>query len=196
MQISSKIIPRSYYARDTVEVAHDLIGALLVREWKGNMLVGMIVETEAYRSDEPSCHAYRGCTARTKALFGDPGHAYIYFTYGNHYCLNIVAHDAKHAGGVLIRALQPLQGIEVMQQTRNISSIHSLTNGPGKLAQALHITKTLYGHDVTKKSELYVCQGPTQEKDVIATKRIGISQAQDLEWRFCLKGSPYLSRKL
>jgi len=189
------ILARSFYERDTSEVAHDLIGKIVVREVHGHLLRGIIVETESYRNDDPSSHAFRGKTVRTTALFGPAGHAYIYFSYGIHWCLNIVAHDNHHAGGVLIRALEPVQGIEIMQKNRGIQKIIQLANGPGKLTEALHITKADYGIDMTVKNGLYVIDHSIELKKVIATTRIGISKAHDLPLRFCLKDSPYLSVK-
>ena len=126
------------------------------------------------------------------------GHAYIYFIYGNHFCLNIVSYSAKYkAGGVLIRALEPVAGIEYMEKFRKSSIVKNLTNGPGKLAQALHIDKKLYGIDVTKKGPLYLTQGiKISSGDICATQRIGISKAQEKEWRFYVCSNPFVSRKV
>ena len=190
-----KILARAFYERDTLTVARALIGKIVVRQYKDHLLTGMIVETEAYTGDDPASHAFRGKTHRTRALFGPAGHAYIYFTYGNHYCLNIVAHTGTMAGGVLMRALEPLQGIEMMQKNRQIHSLIALTNGPGKLTEALHITNAEYGIDVTQKGPLYVIDHKT-DGAIIATSRIGISKAKDYLWRFCLKDSAYLSKKI
>ena len=188
-----KILARSFYERDTIIVARDLIGKIIVRQWQGHTISGMIVETECYRNDDPASHAYRGKTERTKALFGPPGHAYIYFSYGVHWCFNIVAHGVPHAGGVLIRALEPLEGIEIMEKNRGIKSLKNLTNGPGKLAQALHITKKEYGLDLTKKGPLYILDNHIKRDLITTTPRIGISKAKEELLRFCLKDSPYLS---
>ena len=191
-----KILARSFYERDTTLVARELIGKILIREYEGCILSGKIVETESYRCDDPACHAYRGKTERTQALFGPPGHAYVYFTYGNHWCLNVVAHDEHHAGGVLIRALEPLKGIEIMQKNRGIQILKRLTSGPGNVAKALAINKAHYGINMTKKGQLYVIDTTINSNDVVAVPRIGISQSKELLLRFCLKSSAYLSVKI
>jgi len=184
-----KLLPRSFYARDTVVVAKDLLGKMLVREYKGKKLIGIITETEAYRYDDPACHACRGKTPRTEALFGQVGHAYIYFSYGIHYCMNIVSRDPETtpAGGVLIRAIKPVAGIEIMEKNRSMQSLKHLTNGPGKVTQALAIDMNEYGMDVTKVGPLYVTQGiEINSKQIHVTERIGISKAKELKWRFVL----------
>jgi|SRR5579859_987470 len=192
-----KLLRRSFYQRNTVDVAQDLLGKIVVREFNNVRMTGRIVETEAYSCFEPACHGFRGQTESNKALFGPVGHAYIYFIYGMHYALNVVARDDKTlGGGVLIRALEPLEGIERMEKLRKIHEIHNLTNGPGKLAQALHITKKLYGVDLTKKGELYIADDGFKKPSIIATQRIGISKAQDMMWRFVIKGNPFLSKKI
>ena len=197
MEICMKILSRSFYERDTVRVAKDLLGKILVRVNHDHLIAGRIVETEAYRIDDPASHSYRGPTQANRAMFGQVGHAYIYFIYGNHYCLNAVARDEKHeAGGVLIRALEPLEGIELMEKFRHRSDLHTLTNGPGKLAQALHITKALYGTDLTKKGELFIADAPKiASGDICAVPRIGISKATDKLWRFYVRNNPFVSRK-
>lgn len=190
-----KILPRSFYERDTAEVAQDLLGKVIVRTFGTIRVTGIIVETEAYYADDPACHAYRGKTKANEALFGKPGHAYIYFIYGNHFCLNFVAYQ-KCAGGVLIRALEPVEGSEIMQKNRKHDIISTnLTNGPGKLAQALAITKELYGIDVTTQGPLYVTQGVNVPHSAIcSTTRIGISKAQEKKWRFYVCSNPFVSR--
>ncbi len=197
MEIFMRLLERSFYQRETVEVAHDLLGKIVVRQYYHHLLAGRIVETEAYTIDDEASHSHRGQTHANRAMFGPVGHAYIYFIYGNHYCLNAVARNQNHeAGGVLIRALEPINGIEFMKQFRGITDIHNLTNGPGKLAQALHITKALYGIDLTQKGELYIVDGQTiPEKDICAAPRIGISKATDVLWRFYICDNPFVSRK-
>lgn len=182
----NKILPRSFYELNTVIVAQKLLGKKIIRQIDDTILSGYIIETEAYTFDDPACHAYRGKTEANKALFGQVGHAYIYFIYGNHYCLNLVAKDSsQYAGGVLIRALQPIDGIEIMKKLRNKENIKDLTNGPGKLAQALNITKKLYGVDVTKNGPIYLTEGiKINNQEIISSGRIGISKAQEKLWRF------------
>lgn len=191
------ILPRAFYDRDTHIVAQELLGKVIIRTINDVTLSGRIVETEAYTFDDPACHAAKGKTKSNAALFGTVGHAYIYFIYGNHYCLNFVARDAQTcAGGVLIRALEPIDGIVQMQKYRNMENVHMLTNGPGKLAQALHITKALYGVDVTQVGDLYVCNAPRVNAEAIAAvPRIGISKAQEKLWRYYIKDNPFVSKK-
>lgn len=195
--IPSTPLSRDFYARDTVTVAHDLLGKVLVREIDGALLAGIIVETEAYRSDEAACHAYRGQTPRTAPLFGPVGHTYVYFIYGTHFCVNLVSRDASvAAGGVLIRALEPIAGIEYMQQRRSVSGHTHLTNGPGKLTKALAITRDQIGIDATQLGSLYVGEGRTHAPaEIVATPRIGISQAKENLWRFCVKSNTCVSKR-
>ncbi len=182
-------LSQSFYNRDTVTVARELLGAILVREYKGTVLAGIITETEAYCSIDPACHAYRGKTERNAALFGPVGHTYVYFIYGAHFCVNLVAREASMpAGGVLLRGLEPIQGIEIMQRNRDGATIKNLTNGPGKITQALGITKQDMGINATQPGPLYVMPGrEVLSSEIIATPRIGISAGQDLLWRFYLK---------
>lgn len=190
------ILPRSFYQRPTVQVAQELLGCYVVREYQGTVLAGMIVETEAYTADDQACHAFKGKTKRNAALFGPVGCAYVYFIYGNHYCLNAVSRDAQScAGGVLIRALEPIAGIETMQQLRNQTNIIQLTNGPGKIGQALALTTAMSGHDLTHKGELYICAGKElNPQEIIKKPRIGISKAQDLLHRFYIKNNAFVSK--
>ena len=194
--MSEKILSRAFYARDTVTVARELLGKRVVRSDKASVCSGIIVETEAYTCIDAACHAYRGKTISNAALFGPVGHAYIYFIYGMYFCLNVVAREkAVLAGGVLIRALEPIEGIEQMCVRRKTRVVHNLTNGPGKLAQALHITKALYGCDVTKKGPLFITEGvELQAHDIVAAPRIGISKEQERAWRFYCKDNSFVSR--
>lgn len=193
-----KILPRSFFARDTDLVAQELLGKIIIREVDGHILKVRIVETEAYMGiNDPSSHAYGGMRVRNAPLYGPVGHAYVYFTYGMYYCLNFVARDLAHpAGGVLIRAVEPLEGIEFMEKHRKKHTILGLTNGPGKLTQALAITKELNNHDVTKKGELYVIDVPEiAKKDIVVSKRVGISKAVDEPLRFYIKDNKWVSKK-
>jgi DNA-3-methyladenine glycosylase len=160
-------------------------------------LSGIIVETEAYGySDDLASHAYVGPTGRNKIMFGDVGKAYVYFTYGNHFCLNVSARRSKvEAGAILIRGIEPVEGIELMRQFRPVDDIYSLTSGPGKLTQALNITSLLNGTDMTNsESEIYIEFGK-RPKHIVTTPRIGITRALDKEWRFVDPSSPFISRK-
>ncbi len=186
-----EILPRSFYARPTVEVAHDLLGKLLVRTYENQKLIGRIIETEAYQYDDPACHAYRGKTSRNASLFGMVGHVYVYFIYGNHYCLNAVARCPQSpAGGVLIRAIEPLEGRESMARLRGIPSERkSIADGPGKLTQALRVTKELDGSDLTHAGSLFIADDDWRPpaSSIITTPRIGIKKNRDIHWRFLLK---------
>jgi DNA-3-methyladenine glycosylase len=194
-----KLLPRSFYNRDTVIVAQELLGKIVMRMInKNTILKGRIIETEAYTGlHDAASHSYGGKRVRNAPLFGPVGHAYVYFTYGMYYCLNFVARaPAIPAGGVLIRAVEPLAGIEYMEKMRHKHSTHGLTNGPGKLTQALAINRDLNGHDVTKKGELFVVDAPDiAQKDIIVTTRIGISKAEQELLRFYIKDNPFVSKK-
>ncbi len=187
-QQKNNILPRSFYARDTVIVARELIGQILVRITADGIRAGIITETEAYRGDDdPACHAYRGKTNRTAPLFGTVGSAYVYFIYGNHFCFNIVARSSEQrAGGVLIRAIQPIAGIDQMKKFRGSMHEKMLTNGPGKLTQALEIAHHHNYLDCTQVGEIFVSEGQKQYQ-VDQTPRIGISHAEDKLWRFIVK---------
>lgn len=193
-----KILTRSFFTRETDLVARELLGKIIVREVDGHVLKARIVETEAYMGiNDPSSHAYGGKRVRNAPLYGQVGHAYVYFTYGMYYCVNFVARDLSHpAGGVLIRAVEPLEGIGFMENLRKKHTTHGLTNGPGKLTQALAITKELNTHDVTKKGALYVIDAPEiAQKDIVVSKRVGISKAVDEPLRFYIKDNKWVSKK-
>ena len=190
-----------FYRRPTEAVAKDLIGKKLVRTVTKSggafRLAGTIVETEAYGySDDPASHACMGPTARNRVMFGDVGRAYVYFTYGNHFCVNVSARSGSGAGAVLIRAIEPVEGVAMMKQFRPVDGTFSLTSGPGKLTQALKITSALNGVDMTDpESKLHIELGSKPAR-VLATPRIGITRATDREWRFVDPSSPYVSRKI
>ena len=188
-----RCINSEFYARSTIGVARDLLGNILVRllrcdSSKIKRISGIIVETEAYGfTNDPASHAYRGLTFRNSAMFGDVGRAYIYFTYGSQFCVNISARSSNvKAGAVLIRALQPLEGIEKMKAFRKTDDILALTSGPGKLSQALNINKSLNGYDVTDpNSELHVQYGFSPAL-IVETARIGIRRGTGKMWRFII----------
>ena len=183
------ILDRKFYKCDTLQVARPLLGKKLVRQINGLELAGMIVETEAYCGKADSaCHAHRGMTPRNAVMFGEPGHAYVYFTYGMHYMLNLVTEAEGRPCAVLVRAILPLDGILEMKARRKRKGAE-LTNGPAKLCQALSIDKSLNGWDLTCGKELWVedyKKIPT--KSILATHRIGIDYARkedkDAPWRF------------
>jgi DNA-3-methyladenine glycosylase len=183
--------PRSFYDRPTLTVARALIGARLVRILDGVKLVGLITETEAYISQKDlACHARAGRTARTAVMFGEPGHAYVYFTYGNHWMLNVVTERPGFPAAVLIRAIQPVAGIDVMLERRTGRD----TFGPGKLCQAMGITKSENGVDLTETSgELWIEPG-VKVPNSLVTKgpRVGLNNTPEpwlsKPWRFLIKG--------
>ncbi|MCV0398692.1 MAG: DNA-3-methyladenine glycosylase [Nitrosarchaeum sp.] len=181
-------IPREFYLQDTVVAAKNLLGKKITRVIGGQEVSGIIVETEAYRhKDDPASHAHRRITERNKAMFGEVGRAYVYFTYGMHYCFNVVARNSRHdAGAVLIRAIKPINGIEVMKKNRKANDLRNLANGPAKLAQALQITKEQYGTDLTKRGSLFITEGISVKK-FSANPRIGIKEATEKLWNFKIR---------
>jgi len=187
----SKILPRSFYNRSTLTVARELIGARLVRILDGVKLVGLITETEAYISQKDlACHAKAGLTLRTAPMFGDPGHAYVYFTYGNHWMLNAVTEKEGFPAAVLIRAIQPIEGADIMLERRSGRN----TFGPGKLTQALGITKSENQADLTGTASGLWIEAGVQVPNSRVTKgpRVGLNSTPEpwlsKPWRFLVKG--------
>jgi DNA-3-methyladenine glycosylase len=159
------------------------------------MLSGKIVETEAYRGkDDPASHAYRGLTKRNAVMFGDSGRAYIYFAYGAHFCLNITTEMEGRAGAVLIRALEPIHGIEFMKKNRGIDELTELTNGPGKLTKAMRIGLDLNGEDLITSQRLYILEGKTRNFEVKSSARIGIKDGLEHRWRYFINCNPFVSK--
>lgn len=175
-------------------VAPLLLGSLLIREIDGQRLVGRIVEAEAYHQTDAASHSYKGKTARTDVMFGPAGHSYVYFTYGMHYCCNVVTGQVGEGAGVLIRALEPVEGMETMTANRHGLSGEQLSNGPAKLCQALRIDKTFNGHDLHETPLQLQIMPPLPPERIMQTTRIGISQAKDVPWRFYEKGNQYVSK--
>lgn len=178
------------FAGDVVDVARALIGCTLLVDGVG----GVIVEVEAYDQSEPGSHCHPGVTPRNQAMFGPPGHAYVYFNYGLHWCLNFVCGKPGHGCGVLIRALRPTRGLEVMRARRGTDDERRLCAGPGCIGQALAIHKGLYGLPLYFKPFSVHAPDHPEAVEVVSGPRIGISKAQELPWRFGLAGSRYLSR--
>jgi len=179
---------------DVVAAARSLLGATLTRELDGQILTGRIVETEAYHQTDAASHSYKGQTPRTEVMFGPPGFLYVYFTYGMHYCMNIVTGPAGEGSAVLIRALEPLAGQARMSENRRGLAGVQLTNGPAKSCQALAIDKRYNGHDL-RRAPLQLQLGPPLPPEQITVgPRIGISQAKDKPWRFYITGNPYVSK--
>lgn len=198
MDCSLGPLPREFYNRDPITVARDLLGKVLCHDSAEGLAAGMIVETEAYLSlGDPACHAARGKTARNEAMFGPAGRAYIYFIYGNHYCFNAVTGPPGVGEAVLIRALEPVSGQELMYRRRGcLKKETGLTNGPGKLCRALGITGSLNHHPL-QCPPLWIGggSGGREPFPIIRSPRIGISQATDRLWRFYIEGNKYISRR-
>jgi DNA-3-methyladenine glycosylase len=182
---------RSFYARSVHDVARDLVGCVV----RQGATAGRIVETESYHMEEPACHAHAGVTTRTRTLFGAPGHAYVYFSYGIHSLLNAVAEEEGVGAAVLIRALEPVDGIEVMRERRGVARDEELCNGPGKLTQALGIGLSLNGTSLEDGPiAILRRESGAREPRIVMGERIGISKAADLPWRFCDADSRHVSR--
>lgn len=172
--------------------ARRLLGCVFEREIDGRTVRVKIVETEAYDQTDAASHSYNGRTQRAATMFGPAGHLYVYFTYGMHYCCNVTAGEDGYGAGALIRAVEPLDGQEVMAQRRPGKTGIELTNGPAKLCQALGINRTMDGHDLSQ-SPLKLIMLPEASEEVVTTARIGIRNAKDVPWRFYLKDNPYVS---
>jgi DNA-3-methyladenine glycosylase len=180
-----------FYARSVHEVARELIGCVV----RHGETAGRIVETESYHMEEPACHAFAGITERTRTLYGEPGRAYVYFSYGVHSLLNAVAEEEGVGAAVLIRALEPVDGVELMRQRRGLERAEDLCSGPGKLTQALGIGLSLNGTSlVDGPIELLTREPGSRTPRVVAGERIGITKAVELPWRFCDADSPHVSR--
>lgn len=183
-------LARRFYERDAVAVARDVLGRLVVRQAGGVRFVGRVVESEAYARQDPASHAYRGPTRRNASMFGPPGHAYVYVSHGIHHCLNVVA---RPGSAVLIRALEPVEGLDEMRRRRGVEALTSLCSGPGRLCQALGITLAEDGVDLTAGHGLWLAPG-RPIGDPVVTARIGITAAAEVPWRFVVPGTAFASR--
>ena len=184
------MIGRDFFARSVHEVAPGLIGVEFLCDGVG----GVIVEVEAYDHEDPAAHGYRGRTARNASMFGPPGHAYVYRSYGIHWCVNFVSEEEGSASAVLIRALEPTHGIESMCERRNVDDVRALCSGPGKLTQALGITGAHDGLPLDRPP--FELLPREVEPNIVSGPRIGISKAVEQPWRYGLAGSRFLSRGL
>jgi DNA-3-methyladenine glycosylase len=188
-------LPRAFFARPSLEVAPDLLGRLLVRPLPGGVIAGRIVECEAYQEGDPASHSFRGPTDRTAVMFGPPGHLYVYFTYGMHFCMNVVTGGDGEGSAVLLRAVEPTDGLDLMRERRGISDARILCAGPGRLAQAFGITRADNGMDLVSGGDMFIGEGePIGEEGVGVGGRIGISVAIDRPWRFYVMGNPFVSK--
>ena len=185
---SRRLVPKDFIG-DSHEVARMLIGATLLIDGVG----GLIAETEAYDPSDPASHTFGGQTPRNAAMFGPPGRAYVYRSYGIHWCLNFVCREAGHGAGVLIRALAPTHGLDTMRARRGVEDVRMLCSGPGKLGQALKIAHSMNGMRLDRAPfEVRAAAAPV---DVLTGPRIGITKAMEVPWRFGLAGSRFLSRR-
>ncbi|TLU86060.1 MAG: DNA-3-methyladenine glycosylase [Chlorobium sp.] len=189
-------LPRQFYEIPTLAPAEKLLGKIFVRRLPGNVVLkGRIVETEAYLAEnDEACHAWKGKTRRNQAMFQSPGTIYVYFTYGNHYMLNIVSEPENTAGAVLIRAMEPLEGLSVMQRQRGMEKLTSLMSGPGKLTRALAIESACNGENLFG-DEFFLENAPPVPGRLIGTsRRIGISKSRELPWRKFIIENPHVSK--
>ena len=201
LQPSNKL-PRNFYTRNAITVAKELLGKVLVKKDGKQLLSGLIVETEAYDGlvDE-AAHTFIGRTKRNEIMFNEGGYFYVYFTYGNHFCCNVVTGKKNHGAAVLIRAVEPLTGIKKMAKNRfdkieiNEKEKINLTSGPGKICKAFNINKDHYGLDLTG-NRVFILNNPRiKNKNIVITKRIGIRKSADLPWRFYIKDNLYVSKR-
>ena len=194
---ATKLPSRSFYARPTADVARSLLGTILLHNTAGGPVAGVIVEVEAYLGqNDPAAHSSSGRTARTRVIFGNPGHAYVYRIYGLHHCLNVVAEPEGTPGCVLIRALEPICGIEVMRSRRAAARrIEDIASGPAKLTQALGIAMEAYGADLLGETLSIRVPHDRPRVNVRTTNRIGIRKAQELDLRFFIADNRHVSRR-
>ena len=190
-------LPRAFYQQSTIDVAKQLLGKYLVRQHAEGLTVGRIVETEAYVGPQDlACHASKGRTARTEVMFGPAGHAYVYFIYGFYYMLNLVTERQDHPAAVLIRAAEPVTGLDLMKARRRLEKLRDLASGPGKLCQAFAIDRSLNGADLCD-GILYIEDHGEPQPKFQATPRIGVNYAgkwKDKRYRFFVRGSDFVSR--
>ena len=194
---ASRVPDRSFYARPTAKVAQSLLGTILLHSTADGLLAGVIVEVEAYLGQNDSAaHSSAGRTPRTRVIFGDPGHAYVYRIYGLHHCLNVVAEPDGAPGCVLIRALEPICGVEVMRSRRTAARrVDQIASGPAKLTQALGIGMEAYGSDLLGETLSIRVPHKEPKVNIATTKRIGIRKAQELDLRFFIADNKHVSRR-
>lgn len=198
---TSKKLQRNFYTRDVTIVALQLLGKILVKVEKNKILAGKIVEVEAYDGDvDEASHSFKGKTRRNEVMFREGGYFYVYFTYGVHHCCNVVTGKEGHGAAVLIRAIEPLAGIETMAYRRfgkrkvDEKQLLNLTNGPGKICEAFAFDRTHSGLDLTGDKVYIIDASLLKKSEIGVSKRIGISKSTELPWRFFIKGSKFLSR--
>ena len=191
------LLPESFYQQSTVSIAQQLLGTYLVHDSADGKTIGKIIETEAYLgSSDPASHAFRGKTARNAVMFGPPGRVYIYFIYGMYYHMNVTAAPEGIGEAVLLRALEPVEGIPLMQARRKTDKLLNLCSGPAKLVLAMGVTPALNGHDLRQRPLVIVRDSQQEAVQIQTTRRIGLKKATDSLLRFCVAGSPFVSRSL
>ena len=207
-----KKLPRSFYSRSAPQVAKSLLGKILVRKIGRTTLSGKIVEVEAYRQNDPASHSFRGKTKRNEVMFGEPGHLYVYFTYGMHFCANVVTGKNGIGEAVLLRAVQPMSGIKVMRKNRGFAAdrrdeenqpdvrhlkgvrhLYNLTNGPAKLCEAFGIKREENGIDL-RGDKIFLIGGGGPKSAIETSTRIGITRGKEKRWRLFLKGNEWVSK--
>jgi DNA-3-methyladenine glycosylase len=186
-------LQRAAIPRDTVALARFLLGKIVVRRLSSGILTGRIVETEAYLEADPACHAFRGMTPRNRSLFLEAGHAYVYLCYGTSYMLNVSSEEAGTGAGVLLRALEPVAGVEHMRRARKNGSVRNLARGPGRLAAALQVDRRHDGLDLTRPGPLWIGSDGTSVDSIGESVRIGLTKGADARLRYFVAGSDYLS---
>ena len=197
-----EILPRKFYTREVKVVAKDLLGKILVKKDGNSILAGKIVEVEAYDGKiDRAAHTFIGKTKRNQIMFNEGGYFYVYFTYGTHYCCNVVTGKKDHGTAVLIRAIEPVKGVKKMIENRygrdllNEKERFNLTSGPGKVCRAMGINKSHYGADLTDDTIFIMDSHKIQKDMIVITKRVGIKKSIELPWRFYIKDNPYVSKK-
>jgi len=183
LTVQGRLLDVSFWQRPTVDVARAVLGKVLISDLGGARTAGRVVETEAYLRDDPASHSFRGRTARNSAMFGPPGTAYVYFTYGNHWCLNFVTAEEGVGEAVLVRALQPLEGMQEMALRRGRDAARDLLSGPGKICQAIAVTRDLNFHPLDAPP-LWLVDDGWEAGAIVARPRVGISRFADRLWRF------------
>jgi DNA-3-methyladenine glycosylase len=188
-------LPRTFFARAAPAVAPDLLGHVLARRLAdGTLLTARIVETEAYEPDDPASHSFRGETPRNAVMFGPPGRLYVYFTYGMHFCMNVVTAREGVGSAVLLRASEPLEGIERMASNRGRTAVHELCSGPARWCQAFAVDRALNGEDLVAGSSMWI-----EYREAVASfvsgPRVGVREGTDRDWRFSIKDDPFVSKR-
>jgi len=188
-------LPRAFFTRPSTQVAPDLLGRVLVRTLPdGKRLAARIVETEAYAPGDPASHSYRGRTPRSEVMFGPPGHLYVYFTYGMHFCMNVVTEPDGVGSAVLLRGAEPLEGLDAMAERRGTTEVRSLCSGPARWTQAFGITREQDGADLVRGRDAYLLEGePVPGSAIATTTRVGVTVAVERPWRFVVAGDPFVS---